>query len=222
MPVRGDFSSCMTIAREAVPFALPVAALAVALAVGGAAPAVWFAILLLALAVTLFFRVPSRQAPTDPHAVVAPANGRVLDVDLVEDADLGAGSWRRVVTFLSVLDVHVQRAPVDGEVARTVFRPGRKLAAFRPEAGIVNESRLVVLRTGRGQIVGVRQIAGLLARRTVSYRREGEHVARGDLLGLIKFGSRVDLLLPPAWRVEVRPGDRLREGETVVAWSDAP
>lgn len=211
----------MRIAAEALPFVLPVAGLALVLT----AAAHWLAGLaigLLSLVVALFFRIPRRLEPSDPRVVVAPANGRVLLVDEVEDPELGAGTWRRIVTFLSVLDVHVQRAPVGGEVIHTALRPGRKIAAFRPAAGEVNESRLLVLRADGGDLVGVRQIAGLLARRTVGYRSPGERVARGELIGLIKFGSRVDLLLPRSYALAVRPGERLREGETVVARSASP
>ncbi|MGH9465565.1 MAG: phosphatidylserine decarboxylase [Thermoanaerobaculia bacterium] len=210
----------MRIATEALPFTLPLAGLALALGITGSWPAGLVALLLSAL-LALFFRIPHRRDPSDPRCVVAPANGRVLLVDEVEDPDLG-GTCRRIVTFLSVFDVHVQRAPVAGEVIHTAFRPGRKVAAFRPEAAEVNECRLVVLRTEAGGLVGVRQIAGLLARRTVGYRGVGERVARGDLLGLIKFGSRVDLLLPATYAISARRGQRLREGETVVARSALP
>jgi phosphatidylserine decarboxylase len=208
----------MRIAAEALPFVLPAAGLALVLTVA-VHWLVGLGIGLLSLLLALFFRIPRRHEPNDPRAVVAPANGRVLLVDEVEDPELGDGTWRRIVTFLSVLDVHVQRAPVAGEVVRTAFRPGRKIAAFRPEAGEVNENRLLVLRTDDGELVGVRQIAGLLARRTVGYRNSGERLTRGELIGLIKFGSRVDLLLPSAYAIAVRPGERLREGETVVARS---
>jgi phosphatidylserine decarboxylase len=206
----------MRIAREAVPFALPVAALATGLAAvdrwtaAGAAAA-------LAGLLALFFRVPRRLPPADPDAVVAPASGRVMGVEAIEGSELGPGRWQRIATFLSVLDVHVQRAPVDGEVVEVRFQPGRKLAAFRPEAAEANESRLLVLRARDGELVGVRQIAGLLARRTVSYLDRGSRVERGGLIGLIKFGSRVDLLLPEQYVVTAVAGQRLREGETVVA-----
>lgn len=211
----------MRIAPEAWPFVLPAVGSAAGLGVIG-----WWrcglGLLLVGAALALFFRVPHRRDPRDPHAVVAPASGRVLRIDEVADAEVGTGSWQRVVTFLSAFDVHVQRAPVAGEVVHTAFRPGRKVAAFHPEAGEVNECRLLVLRHGSGELVGVRQIAGLLARRTVAYPRAGDRLQRGALIGLIKFGSRVDLLLPPSYTVAVRPGERLRDGETIVARSVQP
>ncbi len=206
----------MGIAREALPFVLPVAVVAAFLAAVGLWPAALVAGSLGAL-LALFFRIPRRRAPADRAAVLAPASGSVLSVDEIEDVELGAGTWQRIVTFLSVFDVHVQRAPIAGEVVHTVHRPGRKIAAFRPEAAAVNETRLLVLRGEDGALVGVRQVAGLLARRTVAYRKPGEVLARGDLIGLIRFGSRVDLLLPGTYVVAVRPGQRLRDGETVVA-----
>jgi len=122
-----------------------------------------------------------------------------------------------VVTFLSVFDVHVQRAPTTGEVVASHRRPGEKLAAYRPAAGERNEQHLTVLRRADGTMVGVRQIAGLVARRVVGYLREGNHVERGQLLGVIKFGSRVDLIVPENYEVLVRPGDRVRNGETPMA-----
>ncbi len=208
----------MRIAREALPFVLPVAALALLMAAIGRWP-VALGLALAGATLALFFRIPRRHAPQDPAAVLAPANGRVLRVEPVEDGQLGAGTWHRIVIFLSVFDVHVQRAPIAGQVIETTFRPGRKVAAFRPEAGEVNESRLVVLRGHDGSLVGVRQIAGLLARRTVTYLTRGSLVARGDLIGVIKFGSRVDLLLPGTFLVTARAGQRVLEGETVVARS---
>ena len=123
----------------------------------------------------------------------------------------------RVVTFLSVFDVHVQRSPVAGEVVVSRYTPGRKVAAFRPEAGEVNESHLTVLRDSKGNLFGVKQIAGLLARRVVAYQGVGSQVERGQLIGLIKFGSRVDLLVPSSYRIAVQKGDRLKEGKTPVA-----
>lgn len=127
------------------------------------------------------------------------------------------GNVQRIVTFLSVFNVHVQRAPVGGEVIESRFSPGRKVAAFRAGAGQVNENHLTVLQCQNGDLIGVRQVAGLLARRVVCSLRPGDRVRQGDLIGLIKFGSRVDLMLPDDYEIVVGQGDRLREGETVVA-----
>jgi phosphatidylserine decarboxylase len=122
-----------------------------------------------------------------------------------------------VITFLSVFDVHVQRAPLPGTVIASKARAGRKLAAFRADVDRVNENHLTVLRSEGGVVVGVRQIAGLLARRVVPYLRVGQSVQRGELMGVIKFGSRVDVLLPSDYQILVSVGDRVRCGETPLA-----
>jgi phosphatidylserine decarboxylase len=141
----------------------------------------------------------------------------VLAVDEVEDPAVGPGKYRRVVTFLNVFDVHVQRVPGPGEILKSELQPGKKVAAYRADAGDVNEQQVTVLRRPNGDVVGVRQIAGLVARRVVGYLRAGDRVERGRLLGVIKFGSRVDLLVPPSYEILVRPGDRVRNGETPMA-----
>lgn len=171
----------------------------------------------IAIVLLLFFRIPSRSCDAGEAIILAPANGRVLRLDTVEDPAVGAGEFHCIVTFLSVFDVHIQRVPTDGEIVVSRSFPGRGVAAFRPHAGEVNQQHLTVLQRENGDLVGIRQIAGLVARRVVSYRKSGDRVRRGDLLGVIKFGSRVDLLLPVSYHLQVRVGQRLREGDTPVA-----
>lgn len=206
----------MTFAKESLPFVLGLGLLAVALAALGAQ---WWSLLVAAaaLAVLLFFRIPARTYDGAPEVLVAPANGLVTRVDSVIDESVGTEEMHRVAVFLSVFDVHVQRSPTNGEVVVSEYTPGRKVAAFRPEAGEVNESHLTVLKDPAGNFFAVKQIAGLLARRVVAYHDVGSRLSRGQLLGLIKFGSRVDLLIPSSYLIEVQKGDRLREGETPVA-----
>jgi len=206
----------MTFAKEAWPFVLPFWALAPGLAMFRH-PAWAASAFVLGFLVLLFFRDPKRRFDGPPGTVLAPADGVVTRVDTVEDPDLGPGTFHRVVTFLSALDVHVQRAPVDGEVIAARYTPGRKVAAFRPDADQVNEKHLSVLRRANGDTVGICQIAGLVARRVVCYLRLGDRVARGQHMGLIKFGSRVDLMVPAAYEIVVAKGQRLRNGETPVA-----
>lgn len=206
----------MSIAREAWPFALPPALGAIACwALGQPVAAALLAVA--TLCVAAFFRVPARRFTGSERAVVAPANGVVTAIDRVEEPEIGPGVFQRIVTFLSVFNVHVQRAPVDGTVVVSRSRRGRKVAAFRDDAGEVNESHLLVLERDDGQRVAVRQIAGLLARRVVCHARAGDALERGELFGLIKFGSRVDLYVPADWKVAVEKGQRLTEGATVVA-----
>jgi len=206
----------MTFAREAWPFVLPVAAAAAGLFLTRH-PLWGIAAALSAFGVLLFFRDPRRSFEGPESLVVAAADGRVTRVDVIEDPAVGPGRRHRVVTFLSAFDVHVQRVPAGGQVVVSELKPGRKVAAFRADAGDVNESHLTVIRRPDGDLVGVRQIAGLMARRVVCYLEAGRSVRRGDHLGLIKFGSRVDLLLPESYEVLVAVGDRLRNGETAVA-----
>ncbi len=157
----------MTFAREAWPFVLPPAAAAAVLAaLRWWAPAAVAAVA--ALAILAFFRVPRRQPAGDDEILLSAANGRVIKVDRVAAPELGPGSHQRVATFLSVFNVHLQRAPTAGEVVLSSYRPGPKLAAFRAAAAD-NESHLTAIRRADGEVVGVRQIAGLLARRIVCY-----------------------------------------------------
>ena len=206
----------MSFAKEAWIWVLPFVFLALAffvlhLTVPG------LGALLLALALLLFFRVPSRNSSEGHLGVLSPANGRVTKIDELEDPLVGPGRFYRVVVFLSVFDVHVQRSPVAGRVVSSQYKPGRKVAAFRADAGEVNEQVLTVLERANGDRIAMRQIAGLVARRVVTYLEIGRTVAQGELIGLIKFGSRVDLLMPTSYDLEVSVGQHLREGSTLVA-----
>ena len=174
-------------------------------------------LLVVGLLVLLFFRDPRRHFAGTDDVLSAPADGKVLSVDVVEDPAVGPGRFRRVVTFLNVFDVHVQRVPGPGQVVKSELQPGAKVAAYRPDAGVVNEQQVTVLRRDNGDLIGVRQIAGLVARRVVGYLHAGDRAERGRLLGVIKFGSRVDLLVPETYEILVRPGDRVRNGETPMA-----
>lgn len=206
----------MKFAKEGWPFVLPFLFLAGLLLVLGR-PGWGAAALVAGLLVLLFFRDPQRSYEGDAGFVLAPADGLVTRVDTVEDAEIGPGRFHRVVTFLSVFDVHVQRVPAAGEVIASLYARGRKVAAFRDDAGEVNEKHLTVIRRPDGDRVGVRQIAGLLARRVVCYLKEGDRVHRGQPMGLIKFSSRVDLLVPESYQVLVKKGDRVKNGATPVA-----
>ena len=211
----------LPIAREGLPFVAVCAVLLAAALLwardGGwgarsAAPA-GFAVL--ALFVTWFFRDPARRVPHGAGLVVSPADGKVMSVEAVDGEAFMAGPATRVTIFLSIFDVHVQRAPMMGRVRRYSYRAGRYLPAWRPDASSANERATLGIETEAGPVV-VRQIAGLVARRIVTYPREGDRVAAGDRIGLIRFGSRVDLFVPPDWVVAVQPGDAVRGGETVV------
>jgi len=166
-----------------------------------------------ALACLGFFRDPERTPPTLPGAVVAPADGRVMVV--TEAMDPWVGPATRVSIFLSPLDVHVNRAPVDGLVKNVEYAPGRFLAAYRPDASEENE-RCTVSVEGESARVAVKQIAGVVARRIVCRVRPGDSLRAGQRYGLIRFGSRTDLVVPRSTEIRVRVGDRVRGGESVM------
>lgn len=163
-----------------------------------------------------FFRDPRRRVPSDEEVVTAPADGKVMSVTAVTDEPFMGGAATRIAIFLSIFDVHIQRAPVQGAVVEYGYRAGRFLAAWRPEAGAENERASLGIATPGGPVL-VRQIAGLAARRIATYPREGDMLSKGDRIGLIRFGSRVDLFVPAEWPVAVAPGDVVRGGESPVA-----
>jgi phosphatidylserine decarboxylase len=173
-------------------------------------------LLFLAAFVLYFFRDPERVAPADPTAVVSPADGRVVEV--VEEP-LGSRPGRRVSIFLAIWDVHVNRAPLTGRIAKVDYRPGRFYAAMRSRASSENEQNVVHLETRRGEIV-FKQIAGWIARRVLFWKTAGDAVARGERVGMIRFGSRVDLWLPAEAEILVRPGEHVKGGSSILArWS---
>ncbi len=175
----------------------------------------WAAGILLFLAafVLYFFRDPDRVAPADPAAVISPADGRVMEI---VDESLGARAGRRISIFLAVWDVHVNRAPLAGRIRKVEYRPGRFLAAMRSRASAENEQNVIHLSTERGEIV-FKQIAGWIARRVLCWKSEGDAVARGERVGMIRFGSRVDLWLPSEVEIVVRPGQHVAGGSTILA-----
>jgi phosphatidylserine decarboxylase len=206
----------MTFAKEAWPFVLPFVVLAAILYLLRY-PGYGTAALVVALVILLFFRNPTRRYNGAVEIVLSPGDGVITRVDTIEDPEIGPGRYQRIVTFLSVFNVHVQRAPATGEVTLSRYAAGRKVAAFREDAGDVNEKHLTVIRRANGDLIGVRQIAGLLARRVVCYLKESDRVERGQLMGVIKFGSRVDVLVPEGYQVLVQKGDRVRDGLTPLA-----
>jgi phosphatidylserine decarboxylase len=170
-------------------------------------------LIFLGLFVFYFFRDPERVIPADPGLVVSPADGHVV---AIVDETLGSAMGHRVSIFLSIWDVHVQRAPVAGSVANVVYRPGKFHAAFFSAASNENEQNIISIQTPRGQLV-FKQIAGAIARRVLCWKREGESVALGERVGMIRFGSRVDVWLPIEAEVTVKQGQMVKGGESVLA-----
>lgn len=211
----------MRFAREAWPFVLPFVVLATLLLWLG--HNLWaVAAMILAVLLLLFFRDPVRRFSGAAEAVLAPADGRVLKIDTITEPDMEDRRYQRIVTFLSVFNVHTQTVPVSSEVVSSRLTAGAKRAAYRGDIDSVNERHLTVLRTADGELFGVRQMVGLVARRIVNYLQPGMQLERGAPLGLIKFGSRVDLLLPESYRIQVSPGDTVQSGLTVMALPPAP
>jgi len=159
-----------------------------------------------------FFRDPNRAIPTGPGQIVSPADGKVHDADWIETPQ---GSRLKLSIFLSVFDVHVNRAPSAGTISQVTYRKGLFVNAMRQDSAVMNEQNLIVLDCGTHEIA-IKQIAGLLARRIVCSVKVGDLVQRGARIGLIKFGSRVDILMPAATELKVRKGDRVRGGSTVL------
>jgi phosphatidylserine decarboxylase len=176
--------------------------------------------LLLTVGVYLFFRDPDRVPPTDPHVVVSPADGlvcMVTQVPLPRELSADESLVWRVSVFMSVFNVHVNRMPADGTIAKACYVPGKFFNASLDKASVDNERYLYLMRTENGQWMAFVQIAGLVARRIVCFVREGQSLALGERFGLIRFGSRVDLYLPPGIVPDAQVGQIMIAGETVVA-----
>lgn len=170
----------------------------------------------LTLFVLWFFRNPVPELPQDAGLVVAPGQGRVIDIVEVDEPSFLETRARRITIFLSVFDVHVQRAPVSGVVEHREYVPGKYLVAWEEKASEENERASLGITTPQGRVL-VKQIAGLVARRIITDPVVGDAVERGERIGLIRFGSRVDLFVPLHWEVTTAVGDRVRVGVTPLA-----
>ena len=182
-------------------------------------PLGWIAAVITAY-VAYFFRDPDRVTPMREGLVVSPADGRVSSIEKIKPpSELGFGTEERVrvSVFLSVLDVHINRAPIAGRIIRSVYVPGAFLNAALDKASEDNERRALVIESANGTQIGVVQIAGLIARRIVTFSQEGDSVGTGQRFGLIRFGSRVDTFLPPGRTALVSVGQLAIGGETVLA-----
>jgi len=202
------------VASEGWVFVFPLAGATVLSVLAG-----WWSVTGLGLALTvgvaLFFRDPERVIPQTPESIVSPADGRVMDI-VPENAQT-----QRISIFLSLWDVHINRAPYGGVVRSVVYTPGEFLAAYRQEASLVNEANTITI-ADHGREFMVKQIAGVLARRIVCRVRPGDTLEKGQRYGLIRFGSRTDLLLPATAEIAVQVGDVVRGGETVLAFLKEP
>ena len=181
----------------------------------GIAGWLWFkpvvAVCLLLLVFTIsFFRDPTRVIPPDPKDIVSPADGKVVEITPVEGGTM-------VAIFLSVFNVHTQRAPIAGTITSVSYHPGKFLDVRNPKSSAENENRVVLITGADGYRVKVRQIAGLIARRIVGWKHEGDRVEKGEHIGMIRFGSRVEITVPTGAAIVVKLGETAKGGETIVA-----
>jgi phosphatidylserine decarboxylase len=207
------------IAREGWPFlfgAVVVAGLATWLFQWWSIP-LW----LLALFILQFFRDPAREVPGDPRAVVSPADGRIVEVSRAQDPYLKRDALK-VSVFMNVFNVHSNRSPVDGVVKERWYFPGAFVNAALDKASLENERNALWLQTGDGSDVTCVQVAGLIARRILCYVGAGAELSRGQRFGFIRFGSRVDVYLPPDAQVRAAIGEKVYAAETVLAWLTSP
>jgi phosphatidylserine decarboxylase len=161
-----------------------------------------------------FFRDPERSISPVPGAIVSPADGKVTHVSRVT---IEGVRWTRISIFLNVFDVHVNRSPIAGVIREVRYQDGKFMNAMNPACADDNEQNTVTVE-GEGQVLIFKQIAGLLARRIVFNKKVGDRVGRGERVGLIKFGSRTDVLLNPSAQLQIQPGDRVKGGSTVLAY----
>jgi phosphatidylserine decarboxylase len=172
-----------------------------------------FVLLALGTFILYFFRDPERVIPSDTSTIVSPADGRVLEV-IDEKFDGRVG--KRITIFLAVWNVHVNRTPLAGKIARIEYRPGKFQMAMRKTASAENEQNVIYLDTAHGQIV-FKQIAGMIARRVVLWKKSGDQVERGERIGIVRFGSRMDVWLPLEAAIVVKPGDHVAGGSSILA-----
>jgi phosphatidylserine decarboxylase len=176
------------------------------------------ALLLLALLFLLnFFRDPHRAGSGQRVDVLSPADGTVVQIKDVADGEVWPGLTKQVSIFMSVFDVHVNRAPISGRIVHYRYNPGKKIAAFAEKSSTENEQNLIVIEDAHGGKLAFKQIAGLLARRIVFDKKEGDEVVRGERVGMIKFGSRVDMFFPADAEIRVQMREKVKVGLTVVA-----
>ena len=170
----------------------------------------------LTILVAWFFRDPERDRPVDQDIVIAPADGKIIAINEIHEPSFFDGPCRRITIFLSIFNVHIQRAPIEGKVIHKFYKNGEYLAAWNEKASEKNEQSSLGIATQHGSVM-VRQIAGLIARRIVTYPELDAILEPGERIGLIRFGPRVDLFIPTHWKVECKVGDKSLGGVTVLA-----
>ena len=175
-------------------------------------------LLLIGLCIAAFFRDPQRAIPSSPNIIVSPADGKVVEIAEHEHFSLAPNQeFTRISIFLSVLNVHINRSPIAGKLTGYGYHPGKFMMAFHPKASLDNEQSHLLITADDGTLIGVKQIAGWIARRIVTRVKVGDTLARGQRFGLIRFGSRVDIFLPPSAQLRVKVGDTVTGARDILA-----
>ncbi len=217
----------MSFAREGMPFIVTAALIAVAsyaLALNRRSWPLWllaFVVTLLAIWVAYFFRDPERNGSRGDALVIAPADGRIVHITEVDEPTFLSGRALRISIFMNVFNVHVNRYPVSGTVEYVHYNPGKFLNAASEKSSLENEQMSIGIAHGAARVM-MRQIAGLVARRIVTYSKVGDAARQGERMGLIRFGSRVDVFLPTTATVQARVGQKTQAGVTVLAQLPTP
>jgi phosphatidylserine decarboxylase len=205
------------IAKEGLPFAIPAVVVTLFFAAMG-----WLLLaflgFLLTFFIALFFRNPKREIPDTKNAILSPADGTIIDVVTCMEERFLKAEALKVSIFMSVLDVHLNRAPVAGKVLEKSYNPGRFLVASKEKASLLNEQNALILETEDRFKMLLVQIAGLVARRIVCYAKAGDRLRKGEIFGLIRFGSRVDLYLPTTVKPIVWIGQHVKGGESIIGY----
>lgn len=205
------------IAREGLVFIFPLLGVSILLWFFGATAWAWF-FSLLAIFVINFFRDPERPIPAGDKAILSPADGKIIRIEPCTEEFFLKGPALKVSIFMSVFNVHVNRIPLSGRITDTAYRPGKFVSANLDKASTANEQNALLLETaGGGRILFV-QIAGLIARRIVCWVKKGDFVERGSRFGMIRFGSRVDVYLPPETQIQARLGQTVYGGQTILGY----
>jgi phosphatidylserine decarboxylase len=205
------------IAKEGLPFLIPVVLLTAIL--GGMGWEVWMSLgIILSLCIAFFFRNPRRKIPNLQNVILSPADGTIVNVGEFEEEHFLRKRTLKVSIFMSLFDVHINRAPVSGKVLERSYHPGRFLAANVEKSSLLNEQNAVILETEDRFKILLIQIAGFLARRIVCYAKAGDLLRKGEIFGLIRFGSRIDLYLPTDVEPIVRVGQHVKGGESIIGY----
>ena len=205
------------IAKEGLPFLIPAALLALVFGLLG-----WSLLFLFGIVLTLFiayfFRNPERKIPVLQNAILSPADGKILHVGEVEEGRFLKEKTLKVSIFMSLFDVHLNRSPASGKVIERSYHPGKFFVANAEKSSLLNEQNAIILETEDRFKILLIQIAGFVARRIVCYAKPGDLLKRGEIFGLIRFGSRVDLYLPPTVNPAVEVGQKVKGGESIIGY----